>query len=183
LFGYGRIGQAVAIRARAFGMRIAALSRNPIPKRAPQPDFVAGPGELPELLRQSDFLVIAAPLTAETQGRIGAAEIDLLPRHAVLVNVSRAEIVCEQSLYDALAYGRLAGAALDVWYRYPPPGETGHGSSLPFHTLPNVICTPHCSAWSRAMILRRIGRMCENLNRLVQGEELERVVLVGTWRP
>jgi phosphoglycerate dehydrogenase-like enzyme len=183
LFGYGRIGQAVAARARAFGMRIAAVSGGPIATHLPQPDFAGGPDELPELLRQSDFLVIAAPLTPATEGRIGTRELELLPPGAMLVNVSRAPIVDERSLYEALAGGRLAGAALDVWYRYPPPGECGHGSVFPFHTLPNVICTPHYSAWSRAMILRRIERMTENLKRLARGEELERVVLVGTWRP
>ncbi len=108
---------------------------------------------------------------------------DLRPPEAFLINVSRAEIVREQDLYDALACGRLAGAALDVWYQYPKPGETGHGSRLPFHALPNVYCTPHYSAWSRGMILRRIDRMCETLGRLSRGEELERIVLVGRWRP
>lgn len=183
IFGYGRIGQAIAMRARAFGMRIAAISRNPIAARAPQPDFAAAPRQLPELLRQSDFFVVAAPLTAETKGRIGAAELALLPPHAMLVNVSRAEIVCEQPLFDALAGGRLGGAALDVWYQYPPPGGTGHGSELPFHRLPNVLCTPHYSAWTGAMVERRIDRMCDTLWRLIHGDELERVALVGTWRP
>ncbi len=183
IFGYGRIGQAIAIRARAFGMRIAALTRGATAEYAVPPDVWGGPEQLPALLRETDFLVIAAPLTPETKGRIGAAELQLLPRHATLINVSRAEIVDEQALYDALEGGRLGGAALDVWYQYPPPGETGYGSRLPFHTLPNVICTPHYSAWSKAMIMRRIGRMCESLGRLSRGEELERVVLTGTWRP
>lgn len=182
LFGYGHIGQAIACRARAFGMRIAAASRGAIPRDALQPDFAAGPEQLPELLRQSDFFVVAAPLTPETASRIGAAELDLLPRHAMLINVSRAEIVCEHPLYDALASRRLGGAALDVWYQYPSAGEAGHGSRFPFHTLPNVICTPHYSAWSRGMILRRIERMTGNLNRLSRGQGLERIVLTGTWR-
>jgi phosphoglycerate dehydrogenase-like enzyme len=183
IFGYGHIGQAIAARARAFGMRVATVSKDPVPAASIQPDFLAGPGQLPDLLRQSDFLVIAAPITPETEGRIGAAELALLPPGAMLVNVSRAEIVCEQALYDALAAGKLAGAALDVWYQYPPAGQTGYGSRLPFHLLPNVICTPHYSAWSQGMILRRIARMCESLHRLARGERLERVVLAGTWRP
>ena len=169
IFGYGRIGQAIGARARAFGMNVAAGSKDP--------------QQLPELLGKSDFFVIAAPLTPETEGRIGAAELNMLQPHAMLINVSRAEIVCEQALYDALIAGRLGGAALDVWYRYPPPGTTGHGSRLPFHTLPNVICTPHYSAWTRAMILRRIGKMADNLNRLARGEALERIVLTGTGKP
>jgi phosphoglycerate dehydrogenase-like enzyme len=139
--------------------------------------------ELEAMLRQADFLVIAAPLTGETRGLIGKAEIELLPRQAFVVNVSRAEIIEEAPLYEALESGRLAGAALDVWYQYPKPGEDGYGSRFPFHVLPGVYCTPHYSAWSEGMILRRIGRMCETLKQLERGEELDRVVMVGTWRP
>lgn len=170
VIGYGRIGRAVAARAGAFGMRIVAY------------DGVEGRGALEELLRDSDFVVIAAPLTEETRGMIGQKEISLLPAGAFLINVSRAEVVEEEPLYRALESGQLGGAALDVWYRYPAPGETGFGSALPFHELPNVYCTPHYSAWSKGMILRRIEKMCENLLRLSRGEELERVVMVGTWR-
>jgi len=159
-------------------MRVAAATRSAIPGDAVQPDFA---GSVEAVLEQSDFLVIAAPLTTETRGRIGAAELALLPPGAVVINVSRAEIVAEQVLFDALSEGRLGGAALDVWYQYPAPGESGHGSALPFHTLPNVICTPHYSAWTRAMILRRIDAMCANLKRLERGEGLERVVLTGSW--
>jgi phosphoglycerate dehydrogenase-like enzyme len=170
IIGYGRIGQAVAARARAFGMRIAAY------------DGAEGRGALEELLRVSDFVLIAAPLTEETLGMIGRKELALLPEGAFLINVSRAEIVEEESLFRGLESGRLGGAALDVWYRYPKPGETGYGSRFPFHTLPGVYCTPHYSAWSKGMILRRIEKMCENLLRLSRSEELERVVMTGTWR-
>lgn len=172
LLGYGHIGQAVASRARAFGMTVVAVDRTG-----------GGRAELESMLRQSDFLVIAAPLTEKTKGLIGEAELDLLPKGAFLVNVSRAEIIAETPLFRALESGRLGGAALDVWYQYPKPGETGHGSRLPFHNLPNVYCTPHYSAWSEGLIVRRIEKMCETLGRLARGEQLERVVMVGTWRP
>ena len=182
IFGYGHIGQAVAARARAFGMRIAAVSRSGSAGDVPA-DFLGGPERLPELLRQSDYLVIATPLTQDTRARIGRLELALLPRGAFLVNVARAEIVREQDLYDALVSGHLAGAALDVWYQYPAAGQPGYGSKLPFHTLPNVICTPHSSAWTRPMILRRIAAMSDNLNRFARGEKLLRVVMEGAWRP
>ncbi|MBI4890854.1 MAG: hypothetical protein HY821_09545 [Acidobacteria bacterium] len=172
LLGYGHIGRAVADRARAFGMSVIALDREP-----------EGQERLAGMLRQSDFLVIAAPLTEETRALIGQKQIELLPPHAFLVNVSRAEIVEEEPLYRALESGRLAGAALDVWYEYPNPGEPGYGSRFPFHRLPGVYCTPHYSAWSEGMIHRRIARMCETLQQLERGEELDRVVMVGTWRP
>jgi phosphoglycerate dehydrogenase-like enzyme len=181
LFGYGHIGKALAVRARAFAMCVAAISRSGCSNGLL--DFGGGPNELEALLKQSDFFVIAAPLTNETQGVIGARQLQLLPPEAYLINVSRAEIVDEQALYDALVSRRLGGAALDVWYRYPEPGESGHGSRLPFHTLPNVLCTPHYSAWTLPMVLRRIDKMAGNLRRLARGEELEHVVLRGTWRP
>ncbi len=168
MFGFGHIGRAVAKRAEAFGMRVEAVTRSR--------------GSLMDMLPRCDFFLIAAPLTGETRGRIGAAELALLPRHAFLINVGRAEIVCEGALYDALESKAIAGAALDVWYQYPGPGERGHGSRFPFHTLPNVMCTPHYSAWTRPMILRRIALMAENLQRLARGEAIERVVLEGTWR-
>jgi phosphoglycerate dehydrogenase-like enzyme len=169
LFGFGQIGQAVATRAEAFGMNVLSVTRTR--------------GSLSEMLPECDYFVVAAPLTEETRGRIGVAELQLLPQHAYLVNVGRAEIVCEQALYNALASGAIAGAAIDVWYRYPPPGQNGHGSRLPFHTLPNVICTPHYSAWTRPMIMRRIDRMSDSLRRLAEGAPLDRVVLEGSWHP
>lgn len=171
LIGYGRIGRAVGARASALGMRVAAY------------DGVGGRAALEGVLEAADFLVIAAPLTEESRGMIGEDELGLLPEGAFLVNVSRAEIVAERPLYRALESGRLGGAALDVWYQYPAPGEAGHGSRFPFHRMANVYCTPHYSAWSKGMILRRIARMCENLGRMARGEELERVVMTGTWRP
>jgi phosphoglycerate dehydrogenase-like enzyme len=167
LFGFGHIGRAVATRAEGFGMRVLAVSRTR--------------GSLREMLPQCDFLVIAAPLTEETRGRIGAAELALLPQEAFLINVARAEIVDEQALFDALHSGSIAGAALDVWYEYPATGGRGWGSKLAFHMLPNVIRTAHYSAWTEPMILRRIERSMENLLRLDRGEELERVVTEGTW--
>lgn len=171
VIGYGRIGQAIGMRAEAFRMRVAAY------------DGEGGRTALEGVLRASDFLVIAAPLTGASRSMIGKAELELLPEGAFVVNVSRAEIVEEEPLYRALESGRLGGAALDVWYQYPQPGEAGHGSRFPFHEMANVYCTPHYSAWSNGMILRRIARMCENLGRMTRGEGLERVVMTGTWRP
>lgn len=164
MLGHGRIGQAVAKRATAFGMATRAItSRNA--------------GQLPAVLRASDYFLVAAPLTPQTRGLIGARELAMLPPHAFLLNVARAEIVDEHALYQALATGRLAGAALDVWYDYE-----GTGSRYHFQELPNVIATPHSSAWTKAMILRRIEAMVENLRRLEAGQPLERVIFEGTWR-
>ncbi len=185
LLGYGHIGQAIAVRARSFGMRVMAVCRDPHRDlgAAPAPDFLGGPADLGDLLANSDFLAIACPLTSATRGLLGAPELARLRHGAFLINVSRAEIIDEDALYEVLRDGRIGGAALDVWYRYPAANnEILHGSRLPFHTLPNVLVTPHLAAWTHALLERRMARIAGNLSRLARGEELERVVLVGTWR-
>lgn len=185
LAGYGSIGQAVARRALAFGMRVMAVSDSgTVPVSSPRPHFSGTPADLPRVLSESDFLVLACPLTPQTRGMLGAAELARMKPSAFLINVARAEIVEERALYEALRGGRLAGAALDVWYRYPENGDgLLHGSSFPFHELPNVVVTPHMAGWTSPMVARRIARMVENLKRYERGEGFERVVLTGAWKP
>lgn len=186
LIGFGHIGQAVAARAKAFGMRVLAI-RGREDGAAPMvsaADYLGWPADLPLLLHESDFLVIACPLTPETRGLLGATELALMKPSSYLINIARAEIADERALYEALRHRRIAGAALDVWYQYPPDTATrSHGSALPFHLLPNVLATPHLSAWTHGMLDRRIARMAETLDRVARAEPLERVVLVGDWEP
>ena len=104
-------------------------------------------------------------------------------RDSVLINVARAEIVQEKPLFEVLKSNRIRGAALDVWYQNPKTlTQTIHGSQYEFHLLPNVLVTPHFSAWTGPMIQRRMRKIADNLKRLEQGMELERVVMVGSWR-
>jgi phosphoglycerate dehydrogenase-like enzyme len=183
LVGFGTIGQAVAQRALAFGMRVLAICEG-VPSAAPRVDFLGGPDDLPLLLRDCDFLVIACPLTVQTRGMIGAAELSMMKPSSFLINVSRAEIIEERALYEALRDRRIAGAALDVWYRYPEhTSQILHGSAFPFHQLPNVIMTPHMAGWTSAMVQRRIARMSDTLKQYERGEPLAQVVLVGAWVP
>lgn len=185
IIGYGTIGQAVAARAQAFGLHVLALCEDPalpLPPGVPRPDFLGAPGDLPRLLEESDFLVIACPLNAQTRGLLGAPELTRMKMSAVLINIARAEIADEQALFEALRDGRLGGAALDAWYRYPASAEEIlHGSALPFHELPNVLATPHMAGWTGEMVERRISKMTDNLKRLERAETLERVVFTGTW--
>lgn len=185
LIGYGTIGQAVARRALAFDMRVIAISEELVlPPDAPRPHFLGSPENLPRILEQSDFLVLACPLTPRSRNMIGAAELARMKPSSYLINVSRAEIIDETALYETLRDGRIAGAALDVWYRYPENGDQiMPGSALPFHELPNVLATPHMAGWTAPMIERRIERMVENLKCLEQGAPLDRVVLTGSWQP
>jgi len=155
ILGYGRIGHALAQRARAFEMTILPFRRG---------------DALDEVLRQADYLAITLSLNDTTRGLIGARELAVMKPTATLVNVARAQIVDEDALYQALAGKTIAGAALDVWYRYP----TGPGAALPsrepFHELPNVLMTPHVSGWTEGMLTGRVQVIAENIERAARGE-------------
>jgi phosphoglycerate dehydrogenase-like enzyme len=170
ILGFGHIGQALARRAAAFDMRICAVRRQ---VQIAVPDgmaCIAGPERLDELLRQADYLAITLPLSPETHNLIDAPRLRLLKPTAFLINVARAEIIDETALYEALSTGSIAGAALDVWYRYPAsPGPTPPASQ-PFHALPNVLMTPHVSGWTEGMLDARASLIADNIARIARGE-------------
>jgi phosphoglycerate dehydrogenase-like enzyme len=143
-----------------------------IRRAAGRPDphaLVRGPEALAEVLARADYLAVTLPLTAETRGLLGGRELRSMKPTAVLVNVSRAEIVDEDALYHALAKRRLAAAALDVWYRYPSaPGPT-RPARCPFHELPNVLMTPHVSGWTDGMLEARAALIAQNIERTACG--------------
>ena len=174
LVGYGRIGRAIAVRASAFGVAVHALDD------FAQPDAAATlhpTGELAAQLPLADYVVLACPLTESTRGLLGGAELAAMAGHALLVNPSRAEIVEELPLYEALALHRIGGAVLDVWYRYPgADGDPDGPSSQPFLDLPNAWCTPHSSAWTRELSLRRYAVVADNVGRFIDGRPLRNVV-------
>ena len=170
--GYGHIGRALAHRARAFGMRVMALART---RREvdPRPDWLGEPAQLPDLLEASDFVLVACPLNEVTRGMIGRAELARMKPRAVLINVARGPIVDEDALYQALSAGRIGGAVLDTWYRYPEPGNPSvRPSRHPFHELGNVVMTPHCSGWTEGLMERRFAVIADNIERLRDGRPL-----------
>jgi phosphoglycerate dehydrogenase-like enzyme len=169
ILGYGRIGRAVAHRARAFDMNICAIRRN-IQSTGEDPAVFGGPDMVDEVLQRSDYVVIAMPATPDTIGSIDRRRLGLMKSTALLVNVSRAEIVDEDALYDALAQRSIAGAALDVWYRYPRQPGSAAPSTRPFHELPNVLMTPHVSGWTDGMLEARAELIAENIRRIAHGE-------------
>jgi phosphoglycerate dehydrogenase-like enzyme len=154
----------------AFDMAVWAIRRDSTQVAAVAFDFLGGPGALDEVLRRADYLVITLPLTPASRGLLGPRELSRMKSSAVLVNVARAEIVDEEALHRALAQGTIAGAALDVWYRYPAgPGAT-HPARYPFHELPNVLMTPHVSGWTKGMLEARASLIAENIRRVAEGE-------------
>ncbi|MGH7304701.1 MAG: 2-hydroxyacid dehydrogenase [Candidatus Rokuibacteriota bacterium] len=170
ILGYGRIGQALARRARAFDMDVCAIRRDVTPAGAEGLSLLGGPEALDEVVRRADYLAVTLSLNDQTRGLLGERELALMKPTAWLVNVARAEIVDEDALYRALATGCLAGAALDVWYRYPKePGPTWP-ARRPFHELDNVLMTPHVSGWTEGMLEARAKLIAENIERTARGE-------------
>ena len=168
IVGHGRIGQSLARRARAFDMTVLGIRRDTT--RSDPNATVCGPDALEEVLARADALAITAPLTAETRGLLGERELSAMKPTAVLVNVSRAEIVDEDALYVALAERRIAAAALDVWYRYPTSAGPTWPAHRAFHELPNVLMTPHVSGWTEGMLQARASLIAANIDRVARGE-------------
>jgi phosphoglycerate dehydrogenase-like enzyme len=164
ILGFGHIGKEVARLATAFDMEVRSLRSGH--SRA----------ELESLLETSDFLLLACPLTPETRGLIGPAELARMRPTASLINVARGEVVDEAALYEALRDRRIRSAALDVWYQYPKDGVPRMPSRFPFDKLDNVILTPHSSAWTERVIALRFRDIAANIDRLVSGEPLVNVV-------
>ncbi len=147
IVGFGAIGEAVARRAQGFGMTVLYYSRT----RKPQAEDTHGVRWVPdlkELMRAADFVSVHVPLTGETRGIVGAAELAEMKPHAFLINTSRGPTVDSKALYDALSGGSIAGAALDVTDPEPLPLDD------PLMTLPNVVITPHIAPASGTTITR-----------------------------
>lgn len=168
IIGAGGIGQEIAVRAKAFGMRIFGSSRHPKP--LPNFDKVVGANEWKELLPEAEFVVIAAPLTPETKGMIDVETLGLFRPGSYLINIARGAIVDELALTTALEKGWIAGAALDTVFTEPLPAES------PLWTLPNVFITPHCSGNSPRVKERTLALFLDNLTRYRQGQPLRNVV-------
>jgi phosphoglycerate dehydrogenase-like enzyme len=178
IIGLGRIGTQMARIASAFEMRVVAIARRPDPERARSLgiEFVGTLADLHDVLRQADIVVLAVPLTERTAGLIGKAELRAMKSSAYLVNIARGAVVDEAALYQALSERTIAGAAIDVWYRYPTGAERAQPSEFPFHDLDNVVMTPHIAGWSEGTMRARMSQIAENLRRLAAGEPLANVI-------
>lgn len=177
IVGLGRVGYEVARRAAAFGCRILAANRSPR-EEGRGVERVFPLGELDYMLAECDYVVLCTALGPETEGLIGARRLSLMKPSAFLVNIARGTVVDEAAIYAALRGRTIGGAALDVWWRYPDATEPErHPSRYPFHELPNVIMTPHCSGWTEGMVTRRWAEVAGNINRFVRAEPLQHIVV------
>ena len=165
--GAGHIGSEVARLARAFGCRVLAIRRSVTERTADEADGeLLPPAELPFLLRESDFVVLAVPLTDETRHLIGEAELRTMKQTAVLINIARGPVVDQEALVRALKEGEIAGAGLDVFEQEPLPPESE------LWEMENVIMSPHISGGTEIYNQRAAGIFCENLRRYLAGEKL-----------
>ena len=168
VLGLGGIGSAVTRRAQALGMSVAGVRRHP--ERGKGLRWVGGLDELPRLAAESDCLVITAPHTAATAGTVSRKVLELLPKDAIVVNVSRGSLLDEAALLDLINQGRLAGAALDVFSVEPLPA--GH----PFWDHPRVLVSPHVSAVTNRFWERETALIVDNIRRYLAGAPLVNVV-------
>lgn len=169
VIGLGAIGTAVARRMTSLGAHVTGLRRT-TSRPAENVSMVASIERLREFLPTADVVVVAAPHTRDSRQLIGAAELRLMTRDAILINVSRGQLVDEAALIEALRQESIGGAALDVFVDEPLKPDS------PFWSLPNVLITPHTSGsridyWDRAVEL-----FAENLRRFEQGQPLVNIV-------
>ena len=170
ILGLGGIGTAVAARAAALGMTVAAVRRHPDRGGPPGVRWVGGLDALPRLAAESDVFVIAAPRTALTGAAVSRDVLARLPAGAIVVNVSRGDLLDETALRDLLDAGTLRGAALDVFAQEPLPA--GH----PFWRHPRVLVSPHAAGVTDRFWEREMGLIVENSRRYLAGSPLLNVV-------
>jgi D-3-phosphoglycerate dehydrogenase / 2-oxoglutarate reductase len=159
--GFGRIGRAVAMRARALGMDVAA--HDPLVSDEEVRAEGARPASLDDLLRSSDAVTVHAPLTPETRGLIGSEQLALLPAGAVVVNASRAPLVDSGALLDALRRGHLGGVALDVLDVEPPTEDA------PAPSAPRLVVNPHAGWYSERASELAVQRAAEAVRDVLEG--------------
>jgi phosphoglycerate dehydrogenase-like enzyme len=169
IVGLGRIGEAIALRARPFGVHIVGLKRDPSNRHddGVTVDELLGLDALDDALPRADHVCVTVPLTRETHHLMDARRIARLRAGAYLYNISRGAVIDEPALVDALRAGKLAGAGLDVFEEEPLPATS------PLWEMETVILTPHVSGMTPLYYQRTAALFAENLDRFLSGQPLE----------
>ena len=172
IVGYGDIGRAVASRVRAMGMNVLAVKRHATTPNNPDPfaDRIYTPDQRLAMLPQCDYVVVAAPLNAETLGLINEAEFAAMKPAAVIINVGRGPVIDERAMINALSRHKIKGAALDVFDEEPLPA--GH----PFYKLENVLLSPHCADHTPDWLDNAMRFFLDQFEKFRRGEPLLNVV-------
>ena len=166
LVGFGGIGKALAKRLKPFQMKMIAIKKNP--EKDIEQDlgvkWIGGIKDLPQLLKQTDYLFICVPLTVETRNMIDEQELDLLPKGSYILNAARGPIINKKALMKALDSGRLGGVALDVYWKEPPEPND------PILAYPNILATPHIAGVTDVSYSRIATKVAENITRVMEGK-------------
>eukprot|EP00903_Cladosiphon_okamuranus_P020631 g18941.t1 len=167
IIGYGDIGQTAAVKAKAMGMKIVAQRRRPELSRGDGvADEVLGAGQVGDVIAKSDYILVAAALTPETKGMVGAAELARAKPQAVMISIGRGPIIDEDAMTQMLKDGRLRGAALDVFCKEPLPAES------PLWGLENVLLSPHNADLTAHFLNDSVRLFADNVINFVKGEDL-----------
>ena len=171
ILGFGAVGQALSEMARVFGMNVSVASRSSKSgEKRPHVHRVYPLSELNELIAQSDYFAVCAPLTKETKGLINRERLSRMKESAIIVNVARGAIVDESALYQALSQKKIAGAGLDVFATEPLPEDS------PLFKLDNVFLSPHIAGNFGDYTPLAATDFGVNLQRYLSGKELRNIV-------
>lgn len=171
IVGYGEIGRAAAIRAKAMGMKVYVVRRRPeLAEVDPLVDRVYAVAQRGDLMADSDYVLAAAPLTPQTRGLIGERELRRMKPTGVIMNLGRGPVIDEAALIKVLEEGTIRGAALDVFDEEPL--KDGH----PFYRLENVLLSAHCADHTPGWVEEAMQFFIDNFQRFYRNEPLENVV-------
>lgn len=167
ILGFGEIGQALGAYCTGIGMEVMAIRKHPERNSVKMNIAVFSHDQLEQLLPQADVLLIALPLTEETEDLIGERELRLMPKGSILINIGRGPIVNQFALFEALKSGHLLAAGSDVWYNYPDSEESPQNTppaDVPFGELDNFVLSPHRGGLVEESEGQRIEALAELLN-------------------
>jgi phosphoglycerate dehydrogenase-like enzyme len=171
IVGHGDIGRAIARRAKAFGMRVLALRRNPARREGDEDvDHVYATADLHKMLPECDYVVVAAPLTPDTKHMMSTAEFNAMKREAIIMNVGRGPVIDEAAMVEALRSGRIRGAALDVFEVEPLPRDS------PLWGMENALISAHTADHTKDWLNDAAQFFLEQFARWKKGEPLKNLV-------
>jgi len=176
IVGLGSIGWEIAKIGHTLGMKVFALKRVIEEKDLKKKNILEFLGEkkdLEKVIKESNFIVVAVPLTQETKGLIGKKELKLM-KGKYLINISRGVVIDEEALFKSLKEGNLTGAAIDTWYQYPSSKQREVlPSKYDFNKLDNVVMSPHTAGYTDRALEKNIKSVFDNIVKIYYGEEPE----------
>ncbi len=172
IIGLGHIGADIAKRLKSFEVTIIAATRSGASRNSDLVDQIVRIDEIQPHVKEADFVILSLPLTNESKGLVNREFLSWMKPTSILVNISRAQIIDEQALYDILKEKRIHGAGIDVWWRYPTKwrGTAVPPADVPFHELDNIVITPHRAAYSEHIERQLYQFAAENILRFIHGE-------------